>query len=170
MLWLFQCLDGESSSGESPVPQIRSIGQFFWVVCFLLLTVVFWGAGFRASSVIKTGEWSEDGPKHDFTTAKCWGVLFVTFKSTRSGSLFLSDGQYVGSPVDRRFKLCLSIVLNTRRPLGVINLNPQSVTIYSKFIFVNRILFAVCTSTFNKWCKRRIQWNVEKCLVTLLCN
>jgi hypothetical protein len=25
---------------------------------------------------------------------------FVTQKSTRSGSLFLSDGQYVGSPVD----------------------------------------------------------------------
>jgi hypothetical protein len=28
MLWLSQCLDGESSSGESPVPQIRLIGQF----------------------------------------------------------------------------------------------------------------------------------------------
>jgi hypothetical protein len=28
MLLLLQCLDGESSSGESPVPQIRSIGQF----------------------------------------------------------------------------------------------------------------------------------------------
>jgi hypothetical protein len=28
MLWLLQSLDGESSSGESPVPQIRSIGQF----------------------------------------------------------------------------------------------------------------------------------------------
>jgi hypothetical protein len=27
MLWLLQCLDGESSSGESSVPQIRSIGQ-----------------------------------------------------------------------------------------------------------------------------------------------
>jgi hypothetical protein len=28
MLWLLQCLDGESSSGESSIPQIRSIGQF----------------------------------------------------------------------------------------------------------------------------------------------
>jgi hypothetical protein len=28
MVCLLQCLDGESSSGESPVPQIRSIGQF----------------------------------------------------------------------------------------------------------------------------------------------
>jgi hypothetical protein len=28
MLWLLQCIDGESYSGESPVPQIRSIGQF----------------------------------------------------------------------------------------------------------------------------------------------
>jgi hypothetical protein len=28
MLSLLQCLEGESSSGESPVPQIRSTGQF----------------------------------------------------------------------------------------------------------------------------------------------
>jgi hypothetical protein len=28
MLWLLQRLEGESSSGESPVPQVRSIGQF----------------------------------------------------------------------------------------------------------------------------------------------
>jgi hypothetical protein len=28
MFWLLQCLDGESSSGESPVPQVMSIGQF----------------------------------------------------------------------------------------------------------------------------------------------
>jgi hypothetical protein len=28
MLWLLQCLGGESSSGESPVPHIRSVGQF----------------------------------------------------------------------------------------------------------------------------------------------
>jgi hypothetical protein len=28
-------------------------------------------------------------------------TLFVTEKATRSGSLFLSDGQYVGSPIDR---------------------------------------------------------------------
>jgi hypothetical protein len=28
MLWLLQCLDGEPSSGESPVPQIRSICKF----------------------------------------------------------------------------------------------------------------------------------------------
>jgi hypothetical protein len=28
MFLLLQCLDGESSSGESPVPQIKSIGQF----------------------------------------------------------------------------------------------------------------------------------------------
>jgi hypothetical protein len=27
MLWLLQYLDGESSSGEAPVPQIRSIGE-----------------------------------------------------------------------------------------------------------------------------------------------
>jgi hypothetical protein len=35
----------------------------------------------------------------------------------------------VGSPVDRCFKLFLSIVLSTSRPLGVMSLYPQSVCI-----------------------------------------
>jgi hypothetical protein len=38
MLWLLQCLDGESSSGESPVPQIRSIDQFLLSRLFSSLT------------------------------------------------------------------------------------------------------------------------------------
>jgi hypothetical protein len=45
MLWLLQCLDWESSSGESPVPQIRSIGQFLLSRLFSSLT----------SSVLKSG-------------------------------------------------------------------------------------------------------------------
>jgi hypothetical protein len=51
----------------------------------------------------------------------------VTQKSTRSGSLFLSDGQYVGSPEDICFKLFFFNVLSTSRPLGEVSLNPQSV-------------------------------------------
>jgi hypothetical protein len=78
-------------------------------------------------SLIKTGECSEDRSKHDFATAKSWGIPFVKQKSTRSGSLFLSDGQYVGSPVDRCFKLILSVALSISRPLGVMSLDPQSV-------------------------------------------
>jgi hypothetical protein len=54
--------------------------------------------------------------KHDFATAKC----FVMQQFSRSGSLFPSDGWYVGYPVDRLF---LSIVLSTLRPLGVMNLD-----------------------------------------------
>jgi hypothetical protein len=38
MLWLLQCLDGESSSGESPVPQIRSLDQFLLSRLFSSLT------------------------------------------------------------------------------------------------------------------------------------
>jgi hypothetical protein len=38
MLWLLQRLDGESSSGESPVPQITSIGQFLLSRLFSSLT------------------------------------------------------------------------------------------------------------------------------------
>jgi hypothetical protein len=74
---------------------------------------------------MKNGERSEDMSKHDFATAKFWGIPFVTHKSTRSGSLFLPDGQYVGSPIGRSFKLFLSIVLSTSRPMGVMSLDPQ---------------------------------------------
>jgi hypothetical protein len=42
--------------------------------------------------------------------------------------------------------------------------------LYVKFFFGNPILFAACTSTFSKLCKRRIQWHVEECSVALLCN
>jgi hypothetical protein len=45
MLWLLQCHDEKSSSGESSVPQIRSIGQFLLSRLFSLLT----------SSVLRSG-------------------------------------------------------------------------------------------------------------------
>jgi hypothetical protein len=66
-----------------------------------------------------------DGLKHNFAREKSWGTLIVTQKCTRSGSLFLSDGQYVGSHVDRCCKLFLSIVLSTLRPLGVVSVELQ---------------------------------------------
>jgi hypothetical protein len=103
--------------------QIKS-SQF---VCFLLRLGCFSLFCATAVSVIKTGEWSEDRSKHDFGTAKFWRIPSVTQKSTESGSLFLSVGQYVGSPVDRCFKLLLSSVLSSSRHLGVIILDPQSV-------------------------------------------
>jgi hypothetical protein len=46
-----------------------------------------------AFSVIKNGELSEDRSKHYLVAAKSGGIQFVTPKSTKSGSLFLSDGQ-----------------------------------------------------------------------------
>jgi hypothetical protein len=45
-LWLLQCLDGESSSGESPVPQIRSIGQILLSRLFSSLNRSFLRSGF----------------------------------------------------------------------------------------------------------------------------
>jgi hypothetical protein len=81
----------------------------FQFVCLLFkLGYVSWFS-VCACSVIKTGDWLEDRSKHDFATAKSWGIPFITQESTRSGSLFLSDGQRVCSTVDRRFKF-LSIV------------------------------------------------------------
>jgi hypothetical protein len=53
MLCLLQCLDGESSSGESPVPQISSIGQFILSRLFSSLTSGVLRSGFSwASSVV----------------------------------------------------------------------------------------------------------------------
>jgi hypothetical protein len=53
MFWLLQCLDGESSSCESPVPQIRSIGQFLLGRLFSSLTSIVLRSGFSwASSVV----------------------------------------------------------------------------------------------------------------------
>jgi hypothetical protein len=58
MLWLIQCLDAEKSSGESPVLQIRSIGQF-------LLSRLF---SSRTSRVLRSGfSWVSSG------------VMFVAF-------------------------------------------------------------------------------------------
>jgi hypothetical protein len=41
---------------------------------------------------------------------------------------------------------------------------------YPGYFFWNPILFAICTSTFSKFCKRRIQWHVEERSVAILCN
>jgi hypothetical protein len=38
------------------------------------------------------------------------------------------------------------------------------------YFFCNPILFAICTNTFNKLCKQRLQWHVEECSVAFLCN
>jgi hypothetical protein len=51
-------------------------------------------------SITITGEWSEKS-KHDFAIAKFLVIPFVTQKSARSSSLFQSDSQHVGSPVER---------------------------------------------------------------------
>jgi hypothetical protein len=45
---------------------------------------------------------------HDFAAAQFYEVPFATHKSTRSGSLFLSDSQYVGSPIDKCYNSFLS--------------------------------------------------------------
>jgi hypothetical protein len=45
MLCLLQCHDEKSSSGESPVPQIRSIGQFLWSRLFSSLNRNFLRSG-----------------------------------------------------------------------------------------------------------------------------
>jgi hypothetical protein len=52
-------------------------------------------------SVMIAADWSDERSKYYLAIAKFWVIPFVTQKSTRSGSLFKSDGQYVGSQVER---------------------------------------------------------------------
>jgi hypothetical protein len=42
-------------------------------------------------SITMTGEWSDDRSKQDVATAEFRGIHFVTQKSKRPGSLFLSE-------------------------------------------------------------------------------
>jgi hypothetical protein len=51
-------------------------------------------------SVTITREWSDERSEYGLAVAKCWVIRFVMRKTTRSGSLFQSDNQYVGSPVE----------------------------------------------------------------------
>jgi hypothetical protein len=51
MLWLLQSLDGEFSSGESLVPQIRSIGQFLLSRLFSFPNISVLRSGFRGFRV-----------------------------------------------------------------------------------------------------------------------
>jgi hypothetical protein len=64
-------------------------------------------------------------------TGLCYGGIsveaFVILKTIRSGSIFLSDGQYVCFPVDIWVRLYLPVVFRTTRPLGEMSLDPQSV-------------------------------------------
>jgi hypothetical protein len=67
-----------------------------FVYLMLKLSCFSWFSG--AVSVIKTDR--KIGQNMIFAAAESWGIPFVTQKSSRSGSLFLSDGQHVGSPID----------------------------------------------------------------------
>jgi hypothetical protein len=102
--------------------RLLKLSRFVWLL--LKIGVFPW---FNASALSVIGEWSEDMSKHDFAKAKSWGMPSVAHKSTRSSSLSLSDVQYVGSPVDRCFKLLLSIVSGSSRPLNEMSLHPPLV-------------------------------------------
>jgi hypothetical protein len=72
MLWLLQCLDGESSSGQSPVPQIRWIGQFLLSRLFSSLT----------SSVLRSGfSWV---PSLVWCLLHFWSMTSCTYNMPRS--------------------------------------------------------------------------------------
>jgi hypothetical protein len=54
-----------------------------------------------AYRVTVKGVWSDVTSRHDVVVVWRVFMLLVTQKSTRSGVLATSDGQYVGSPVDK---------------------------------------------------------------------
>jgi hypothetical protein len=74
---------------------------------------------------IITGEWSVDKSKHDFAFRQWLGMPLITQKSMKSGTFFVSVGQYIGSPVKRCARLLASIVMKSCLPLGVTILERQ---------------------------------------------
>jgi hypothetical protein len=50
------------------------------------------------------------------------------------------------------------------------NLRILDVVDRASLFFCNPILFTLYTSTFNKLCKKRIQWHVGEFSLALLCN
>jgi hypothetical protein len=78
-------------------------------------------------SVIMMAEWSELRSRLLCISLCTSEIPLVTAKSIKSGILFRSAGQYVGSPVDKYFRLSCLIAVRRFRPLGVINLDPQVV-------------------------------------------
>ena len=113
--------------------KVRSI--FLLICCwnsfqFILAVNNFGGGVFQMGfvlSVIRMAEWSELRSKL-VSIALCMSEMpLVTAKSNRSGSLFGSAGQYVGSPVDNYLRLRWYMALRRFRPLGVINRDPQMV-------------------------------------------
>jgi hypothetical protein len=69
------------------------------------------GGKARVMSTTVTGEWSDDRSRQDVAAAEFGGIPSVTQKSKRPGSLCLSEGLYVGSPVERWLRCRCSIVL-----------------------------------------------------------
>jgi hypothetical protein len=94
--------------------KVLKYGSFSWF-CTCVVTVTI------------TRERSGEQSKHDLAIANFWVIPFLTQKSTKSGSLFQSDGQYVGLQEERCDRLTSLIVLSTSRPLGVMSLERQRV-------------------------------------------
>ena len=69
------------------------------------------------------GVWSEDKSSEDSAAIEAFRIPFVIQKSIKSGSLFGSDGQYVGLPVDTCDRFIASMVLKSSRPFGEIILD-----------------------------------------------
>ena len=69
----------------------------------------------------------EDKSRDDSAAIDAFGMPFVTQKSIKSGSLFGSDGQYVGLPVDTSERFIANMVLKSSLSLGEIILHPHIV-------------------------------------------
>jgi hypothetical protein len=69
----------------------------------LLLERLGWGTRNKVSwdSVMRIGVWSEESSKQDLADRRLGEMPLVTQKFIKSGSLFRSMGQYVGSPIER---------------------------------------------------------------------
>ena len=95
---------------------VRSLWSLAGVVTMLILALI--------ETMI--GEWSEDKSKHDFELIIADGIPLQTQKSITSGNMFLSDDQYVGSPVETCNRFFAWMHLISSRPFGLMVREPQN--------------------------------------------
>jgi hypothetical protein len=77
--------------------------------------------------VIVTAIWSDSRSRLDSMLVYTFDSPFAIAKSSKSGILLASVGQYVGSPVDRIFRLFCSMTCSKFFPLVVVSRDPQTV-------------------------------------------
>jgi hypothetical protein len=112
----------------------QSLGVFFFLNFLLKISIgpclsvsVCSGVAFQPSHYIVSFQNLTDASMSSSVLRETFKVNLSFIRRLESSQFYYSDGQYVDSPVDWCFKLFVSIVLSSSRPLGIMSLDTQLV-------------------------------------------